>query len=103
MHRFRPQLEMIEDRVTPAALTPEQVWGAASLADFYYKGTQAALEDTSFIRQQVNRAPTQAMASYIINQTPSLVDTLGQFVTQLRSNLAAAPQYAEFFNQAIDY
>lgn len=101
--RFRPQLEEIEGRLTPAALTPEQVFAAASLADFYYTGTHAALADTSFIRQQANRAPTQALAAVIINQSQSLADTLGQYVTQLRNELAAAPAYADFFNQGIDH
>lgn len=101
--RFIPRLEVCEERETPAALTPEMVFNAEALANFYFEGTRGALMDQTFIARTANRAPTQAVAATIIAQTPALTQVLNDYVAELRTEAAAAgPAYADWFNNLIE-
>lgn len=101
--RFIPRLEEIEGRLTPASLSPDQVFAAASTAHFFFAGTQAALTNQAFIDVAANRAPTQAVAALITSQSPSLADTLNQYVVELQNEKATHPADAGFFNQQIEH
>lgn len=100
--RFRPRLEEIEDRITPA-VSPADILNASGVAAFYYNGTRAALEDQRFINVSTNRAPTRAVAAVIVQQSPGLVNILGEYVAQLQTEKAgAAPVFAGFFDSQIE-
>ena len=101
-YRFRPQLEEIEGRLTPA-VSAEQAFVAGGTAAFFFNGTHAALVDQRFIAVSSNRAGTQSLAATIVAQSPVLADTLGQYVAELRTAQAAAdPRFAGAFNPQIE-
>lgn len=104
MSRFRPRLEEMETRETPASgFSPQQILQAEYLANLFYDGTHAALADQSFIRQAANQAGTQAMAGVIVQQAPVFQNMLGAYVAELQQNQAAGgPQYYEWWQEQID-
>ncbi|MBX9584201.1 MAG: hypothetical protein K2X87_28210 [Gemmataceae bacterium] len=101
--RFVPRLEEIEGRLTPAAnLTPEQVFGAAGLAELYFNGTRAALDNPAYFNLSTTRAPTQALAATIVAQAPTLADILNSYAVQLGNERAADPARADFLDPFIE-
>jgi hypothetical protein len=102
--RFRPRLEEMETRETPASgFSPQQILQAEYLANLFYSGTHAALVDQSFIRQPANQAGTQATAGVIVLQAPVFENMLGTYVAELQQDQAAGgPQYNEWWQEQID-